>query len=289
MSPVVRGLELLRVPETIAGPLAAAIVFVGTFVILVVLGRLFLLPIVSRLLDRRGLDEHTRKPMMRISSALVVFGALVIAFGLAGLQGLLLAFAGVAAAGTLAVGVALQSVIRNFVAGVFIYIDEPFRLGEWIEWDDRAGVVQDIRLRTTRVRTFDNELLTVPNADLTENVVKNPMAFDSIRQRFTVGIGFDDDISEAISYMIEEAEEHPEILESPEPSVRLTELGDSAVLLESRVWIANPNRADFVRVRGEYGRNVKRRFDAEGIDIPFPIRTLEGEIALQNDLPGATE
>lgn len=266
------------------GTIRSILVFIVAFIVVFVVGRAVLTPIVARLVSRRGFDEHVQKPIMRVSKALVVFLAFLVALGLAGLQGFLLALAGVAAAGTLAVGIALQDVIRNFVSGIFIYIDEPFRIGDWIEWDDRAGVVMDIRLRTTQVRTFDNELLTVPNADLTENVVKNPVAHDKIRQRFTIGIGFDDDISEAIDYMIDVAEEHPDILDDPEPSVRLTELGDSAVLLQSRVWIANPGRADFIRIRGEYGQQVKQRFDEEGIDIPFPIRTLDGEVVLSGDL-----
>jgi len=65
-------------------------------------------------------------------------------------------------------------VIKNFVAGVFIYTDRPFRIGDWIEWQGNSGVVEDISFRVTRVRTFDNELLTVPNHTLTSDVVKTP-------------------------------------------------------------------------------------------------------------------
>lgn len=271
------------VPAELAEPLASAIIFVVGFVVLFLLGRAIVLPLVIRLIDRRGLDDHARKPLVRLTSILVIFVAVTLAFGIAGLGNFLIAFTGIAAAFTLAVGFAMQNVIRNLVAGIFIYVDRPFRIGDWIEWEDRAGIVEDIRLRTTRVRTFDNELLTVPNAELTDNVVKNPVAKDKIRQRFTVGIGFDDDVREASEYMLEEAQTHPEILDDPEPSVRLTELGDSAVILQSRFWIAEPSRSDFVRIRGEYGTNVKRRFGQEGIDIPFPIRTLNGQIAIAED------
>lgn len=276
-------LERLWVPGYAVDPLATAITLVGAFLVLYAIGRAIAVPLIGRLVERRGLDEHASKPVMRGARALVLFGGLVIALGVAGLQSLLFAFTAVAAAGTLAIGFAMQNVISNFVSGVFIYWDKPFRLGDWIEWNDQAGIVEDIRLRTTRVRTFDNELLTVPNSELTENVVKNPVAYDRIRQRFTVGIGFDDDIAAAIDAMVDEANAHDEILEKPEPSVRLTELGDSAVLLQARFWVDEPNRSDFVRVRGEYGARVKERLDAEGIDIPFPIRTLDGEVTLSDD------
>lgn len=273
-------LEELYVPAELADPIESAILFILGFVILYLLGKGIVLPLVHRLIDRRELDAHARKPILKIARFIIIFVAITLAFGVAGLGNFLIAFTGIAAAGTLALGFAMQNVIRNFVAGVFIYVDKPFRIGDWIEWNDRVGIVEDIRLRTTRVRTFDNELLTVPNSELTDNVVKNPVAKTQIRQRFTVGIGFDDDVKEASQYMIDVANEHPEILEDPEPTVRLTDLGDSAVLLQARFWIDEPKRADFIRIRGEYGTQIKRRFDEEGIDIPFPIRTLDGQVAI---------
>lgn len=280
MSPAGEALDTLNLPFGIAEPLGAAIVFLVTFLAIYIIGKSVILSLVDRMLTARGVDRHARVPLIRLTKGGIFFVAIVIAFGIAGLEGFLFAFAGVAAAGALAVGIALQDVIRNFVSGVFIYIEEPFRLGDWIEWDDEAGIVEDVRLRSTRVRTFDNELLTVPNGALTENVVKNRSDEDRIRQRFPIGISFEDDIGDAIEYMVDEAVQHPDILEEPAPQVRLTDLGDSAVVLEARYWVPNPNRADYVRIRGEYGANAKRRLDAEGIDIPFPIRTLEGNVAI---------
>jgi small-conductance mechanosensitive channel len=140
--------------------------------------------------------------------------------------------------------------------------------------------VEDISLRVSRVRTFDNELLTVPNSQLTDGVIKNPVAKDKLRLKFVFGIGYDDDIDTATDIIVKEAEKHNEILEDPAPTVRLTELADSYVGLQSRIWIANPSRADWVRTRAEYVKNVKQRFDAEDIEIPFPQRDLSGDISV---------
>jgi len=175
-------------------------------------------------------------------------------------------------------GFAAQDLIGNFVAGVFILKDKPFEVGDWIEWDGQGGRVEDIDLRVSRVRTFDNEQITVPNGDLANNAVKNPVAYNTLRQKFVFGIGYDDDINAATEYITEEAENHPDILEDPAPSVRLVELGDSDVGLQSRFWIEDPDRGDFVRVRSEYIQAVKERFDEEGIDIPYVHRTLTGEV-----------
>jgi small-conductance mechanosensitive channel len=272
-------LEQFGVPGSLAGPIAAAVVFVAVLVVIYFLGRSLARPLTNRTLERRGLGEHAKRPIRRLVGILVGFVAVSVAFGLAGFGNFLQSLATVAAAATLAVGLAMQDVIKNFVAGVFIYTDKPFRIGDWIEWDDRQGIVEDISLRVSRVRTFDNELLTVPNSQLTDGVIKNPVAKDKLRLKFVFGIDYDDDIGEATDIIVEEARSHPEILNDPEPTVRLTELADSYVGLQSRIWIDQPSRADWVRTRGEFITNVKQRFDDAGISIPFPQRALSGRSA----------
>jgi small conductance mechanosensitive channel len=267
-----------------AQSVTAIIYFVVSFVALYLLGRIFVIPLVKRLLDRKGYDESVKIPLTKITQFAVLFATIGIAFAFAGFGNILTAFATIGAAATLAIGFALQDLLANFVAGVFIFTDKPFKIGDWIEWDggSYSGVVEDIDLRVTRVRTFDNELLTVPNSVLTDDVIKNPVAKDKLRIQFLFGIGYDDDIHRATEIIIEEAERHADILDVPEPSVRLTELGDSSVGLKSRFWIADPARGDFVKTRGEYVTAVKERFDEEGIDMPYPYRNLAGGIEISN-------
>jgi small-conductance mechanosensitive channel len=260
----------------IADPIGYAVQGIIVFILLYIVGKAFVMPLLDRTLDRRGLDTHAKKPITKVAFFIVVFIALAVAFGAAGRGNILTSLATIAAAATLAVGFAMQDVLKNFVAGVFIFTEKPFRIGDWIEFDDQSGVVEDISLRVTRLRTFDNELLTVPNSQLTDNVVKNPVDADKLRLKFVFGIGYDDDIEQATDVILEEARAHDGIMDDPEPSVRLTELGDSSVGLQSRIWISNPSRADFVKTRAEYVQNVKQRFDEEGIDIPYPHRTLTG-------------
>ncbi len=274
-------------PSEAVGFVAGAVKFVAAFLALYLIGRIVVVPLVTRVLDAREVDSHVRRPLLKVARFAVVFFAISIAFGFAGYGNILTSIATIGAAATLAIGFAMQNVIGNFVAGVFIFVEEPFRIGDWIEWDGNSGVVEDISLRVSRVRTFDNELLTVPNSQLTDNVIKNPVAKEQLRMKFLFGIGYDDDIERASEIIVEEAEAHPDILDDPAPTVRVTELADSYVGLQSRVWIADPSRADFVRIRGEYVTSVKERFDEEGIDIPFPTRTLEGALEL-SDVPTPT-
>ncbi|KAA9398083.1 mechanosensitive ion channel family protein [Haloarcula sp. CBA1130] len=278
VQPLANLLQGFGVPA--AGSIASAIVFVVVFVLVYILGKAVVLPIVDRSLKSRDLDTHARRPLKKVVSIGIIFVAISVAFGMAEYGNFLQSLATIAAAATLAIGFAMQDVIKNFVAGVFIYTDKPFRIGDWIEWDGNSGVVEDISLRVTRVRTFDNELLTVPNSNLTDGVIKNPVAKEQLRLKFMFGIGYDDDIDKATEIILEEARDHPEILDDPEPSVRLTELGDSSVGLQSRIWIDDPSRADFVKTRGEYVTSVKERFDAEDINIPYPNRTIGGGLEM---------
>ena len=262
------------------GPLTGfvidAAIFLGIVAAAYVLQKAVVTPLTERIFDRQGLDEHARRPLQKIVAFLVLFAGVTVAFGAAGYQGFLRSLATIAAAATLAIGFALQDVIKNFVAGVFIYTDKPFRIGDWIEWKDNSGVVEDISFRVTRVRTFDNELLTVPNHALTSDVVKNPVAKKTLRLKFVFGIDYEDDVEKASEIIVEEAEESDAILDDPAPSVRLTELADSYVGLQSRIWIDDPSRADFVKARADYVKAVKRRFDEAEISIPFPQRTVSG-------------
>jgi Small-conductance mechanosensitive channel len=269
--------------EPLADAVFSAVTFVVAFVVLLLVGRVVVSPLVRRVLERRNLGSHARKPLMKITNFVIVFAALAVAFAVAGYGNLLTSIATIAAAATLAIGLALQNVIRNFVSGVFIYIEKPFKMDDWIEWENGtySGVVEDISLRVTRVRTFDNELLTVPNSNLTENVVKNPVEAGRLRLKFVFGIGYDDDIGKATDIIVEEAEAHDGVLDEPAPSVRTTELGDSYVGLRSRIWIENPSRADFVKTRSEYVEKVKNRFDEAGIEIPFPQRDLSGVVEMR--------
>ena len=277
---IARILARVGLPDTVAGLLGQVIAFLAVFVVVYLVGRSVLIPLINRMMTARDLEPHARRPIRRLLLVLVVFVGVTAGFGAAGYPDFLRSLATIAAAATLAIGFAMQNVLQNFVAGIFIYTDKPFKIGDWIQWDGNSGIVEDISFRVTRVRTFDNELLTVPNSSLTDGVIKNPVAKNRLRVQVPFGIGYDDDIEAATDIILEEARDRDDILEDPAPTVRLTELGDSSVTLTSRIWIDDPSRSDFVRTRAEYVQTVKRRFDDAGINIPYPNRTLGGELTI---------
>ncbi|SFR32617.1 mechanosensitive ion channel family protein [Halogeometricum limi] len=269
------------IPELLAqyGELVGKVIaFVLAFVVVWAIGRIVLVPLAKRLLKERGYDETVRSLADNVLGALALILALAVAFTVAGFGSVIAAFATLGGALALAIGFAAQDLLGNFVAGVFILKDKPFEVGDWIEWNDMSGRVEDIDLRVSRIKTFDNERITVPNGELANNAVKNPVAFDKLRQKFVFGIGYDDDIDHAKSVIVEEAERNDDILADPAPDVRVTELADSYVGLQSRFWIADPSRADFVKIRSDFVQAVKERLDAETIDMPYPYRQLTGEV-----------
>ena len=274
--------ELVAQYTELIGQLVA---FVVAFVVVYVVGRFLLVRLVDGALRARGMDQTIRGVAKKTTGAIVFVGAIAIGLAAAGLPSFLTAAATLGGALALAIGFAAQDLIGNFVAGLFILKDKPFDQGDWIEWADGEGVVEEIRLRVTRVRTFDNERITVPNSTLANNAVKNPVAYDTLRQKFVFGIGYEDDIDEATEIIVEEATANEGILDDPEPSVRVTELGDNAVGLQARIWIADPSRSDFVRTRSEFVQTVKERYDDAGIDMPYPHRQLLGEV----DVAGGEE
>ena len=268
---IANAVDIAAIATTVIG-------FVAGFLAVLLLGKYALVPGLRRVVRSRGFDEAVLSLGTNVLNAVVWVAAIAIGFAVAGYGGFLSAFAVFGGAIALAVGFAAQDLLGNFVAGVFILKDKPFAVGDWIEWDGNSGRVEEIDLRVSRVRTFDNELVTVPNGDLANNAVKNHVAYDTLRQKFVFGIGYDDDIEEATDIIVTKAEAHDEILDDPGVSVRVTELGDSAVGLQSRWWIDDPDRGDFVRVRSEYVTAVKEAFDDAGIDMPYVHRQLTGSV-----------
>jgi small-conductance mechanosensitive channel len=260
------------------GLVGKVLAFVIAFVVVWFVGRVVLVPLANRVLRERGYDETVRSLADSLFAALALLLALAVAFTVAGFGSIIAAFATLGGALALALGFAAQDLLANFVAGVFILKDKPFEVGDWIEWNDMSGRVEDIDLRVSRVKTFDNEQITVPNAELANNAVKNPVAYDRLRQKFVFGIGYDDDIDHAKSVIVDEARSNPDIMDDPAPDVRVTELADSYVGLQSRFWISDPSRADFARVRSNFVQAVKERLDAETIDMPYPYRQLTGAV-----------
>jgi len=256
------------------------VVFVVAFAVVYLLGRSFTTRLVRGALERRGYDETLIGIAVSTTVAVTAVVAVALAATVAGFGVVLAAFATLAGALALAVGFAAQDLIANFVAGVFIVQDEPFTVGDWIEWNGNSGVVREVQLRVTKLDTFDNQLVTVPNSDLATTAVTNHLANERRRVSYDFGIGYDDDIQQAREAIVEEGASIDGVLDDPPPEAPVADLGDSAVVLSGRVWI-DTDESDFAAVRTQFVESVKERFDAEGLDMPYPNTELSGGIEVE--------
>ena len=182
------------------------------------------------------------------------------------------------------IGFASQKAFSNIISGIFILMFKPFRVSDTIELSDsKKGVVEEITLRHTVIRDYENRRIVIPNSQISEDVIINSSINDeSIRKFVDFGISYDSDIDAAIKIIQEEAAKHPGFLDrrtrvdkknnEPAVLVRVTSLGDFSVNLRAYVW--SPDNDIAYALQCDLLKSVKKRFDHEGIEIPFPYRTI---------------
>jgi small conductance mechanosensitive channel len=201
------------------------------------------------------------------SGAVLVLGLLVAVSQLGIRVGPLLAGLGIAG---FIVGFALQETLANFAAGMMILAYRPFDVGDLIECAGGVfGTVSHMNLVSTTILTIDNRTKIVPNGKIWGDVITNLTAQTKRRVDLVFGISYTDDIPRAEAILSSVVKEHPKVLADPEPLVKLHELGDSSVNFVVRPWCAS---GDYWDVHWDITREVKLRFDREGVSIPFPQR-----------------
>ena len=171
------------------------------------------------------------------------------------------------AAAGLAVGLALKDSLSNFSAGVMLVLFKPFQAGDFVEAGGHSGVIERIRIFNTVMRTGDNREITIPNSQIYGSSIVNFSARDTRRIDLVFGIGYNDDIRKAKSLIEEAFQENGLILTDPKPVIMVLELADSSVNIAARPWV---NSGDYWDVRANLLENVKAKFDANGISIPYP-------------------
>lgn len=270
---------LTRLEELIGAYLSLLdniLTFLLTFVLVYAAGRFVVLPLFGFLMDYRGTERTLREGLESVASLGVIAGGVVIGLSIAGLDFILERAAILVAGFTVALGFAAQNVIGNLVSGVFIVTDPTFNIGDWIRWNEQEGIIEDIRFRSTTVRTFDNEVISVPNSELTVNAVTNPVLNDRLRVPVRISVNYDDDLDTVVRVLGETADDHPKILDRPEPVVRINELGEMIGVV-ALLWIANPDRDTYGRIWSEYAREIVDRLEREGLDLgQTNLRALEG-------------
>lgn len=230
---------------------------------------------------KRALDETSGKFLMRVVTTIVyILGVASILSLIPALEKIgtsILASAGILA---MAVGLASQEALSNFVGGIFIIVGKPFRIGDFIELDSQiVGTVTEITLRHTVIRCSDNRLVIVPNSKINSSAIFNSTLGDTATCSFIeVGVGYNENLDRCIDVMRNEIEKHPLLIDRrtqaeiesgvPKVIIRVITLGDSSITLRAYAWAGSNSHAFILKC--DSFKAIKERFDKENIEIPYP-------------------
>jgi small conductance mechanosensitive channel len=222
---------------------------------------------VQRVMGKAGMDAMLARFLGNILYAVLLVAVIIAAVDQLGVNTTsLLAVFGAAG---LAVGLALQNSLSNFSAGVMLIIFRPFKVGDFIEAAGVNGVVEEVQIFNTLLKTPDNREIIVPNGQIYSGTITNFSARDTRRIDLVFGIGYDHDIKKAKQLIEQIMTADDRILKDPAAAVALGKLADSSVNINVRPWFKSE---DYWPVRADLLENVKAAFDANGISIPFPQR-----------------
>ena len=207
----------------------------------------------------------------------VVFGVIVLFIILSVLNlgesiNKILATAGVLG---LAVGLALQDPMNNLFSGVFMSVRKLYRIGDLVETNNHFGTIVDIDLRATKLKNPTGQLIIIPNKDVIQNSLKNYSSSGERRVDVSCGVSYGDDLDAVEKLVVKTIESLNNTINSKPVEVVFDEFGDSSVNFVVRFWINPNNQTDYLVEKSNAIKAIKKAFDANGIMIPFPIRTLD--------------
>ncbi|MEO8823801.1 MAG: mechanosensitive ion channel [Ginsengibacter sp.] len=182
--------------------------------------------------------------------------------------------AGLGVAG-LAIALAFQDIAANFISGIFISIRKPMHVGDIVKLSDFMGKVEEINLRDTVLRTFQGQMVIIPNKSVFQNPIENYSMLGKRRMDLKIGVSYGDDLEKVKKITMEAIRGLQGLSNSDEATMFYTEFGDSSINYVLRMWIDSVNQPEFLEAGSQAIIRIKRAYDENDISIPFPIRTLD--------------
>ncbi len=254
--------ELISIDRAMSAVQAAIVLIVG-IPILILLARS-----AGKMVER----NYTLQSGMLVRKGIFYCGlVLLIVIELQQLGFKIHALLGAAGVAGVAIGFAAQTSLSNLISGIFLIFERPFQVGDVISIGDTTGAVLSIDLLSVKLRQFDNKFVRIPNESVIKGQVTNITRFPIRRYDINLGVAYKEDIKRAIKILKEVADNNPYCLDEPEPIILFTGFGESALNILFAVWFL---KSDFLNLRNTILGEIKERFDLEGIEIPFPHRTL---------------
>lgn len=233
--------------------------------------------LVAKLMNKRELDSIIVNFVKSIVYGLLMVVVIIAALGQVGIQ--TASFIAVIGAAGLAVGLALQGSLSNFAAGVLIIAFRPFKSGDFIEAAGASGIVEEIKLFSTFIRTGDNKQVILSNSSVVGSAITNYSTKPTRRIDLVIGVSYDADIKHAKAVLTDIAESHPNVLKDPGATIAVLELADNSVNFVVRPWVKT---ADYWPTYFELMETIKIRLDEEKIGIPYPQMDVHIQNAVNN-------
>ncbi|MGP9556306.1 mechanosensitive ion channel family protein [Psychrobacter sp. AOP7-A1-24] len=231
--------------------------------------------IVHKLLGSRSRHQNLVKVFQRVGGALIFFIGFMIAMVIA-VPGFTPAkLIGALGIGSVAIGFAFKDIFQNLLSGILLLISEPFRIGDQIVSGEYEGTVEDIKIRAITIKTYDGRQVVIPNSDLYTSALTVNTAYKQRRLQVAVGIGYEDDIETAKAEIIKALDKIESVSKKATPSVIATGFGGSSIDLMVRWFIEDGTQAHKVASIHQVIVGIKDSLDAAGVNIPFPIRTID--------------
>jgi small conductance mechanosensitive channel len=225
----------------------------------------FAVTLVRKSLKKAKMDDMLVSFVGNISYTLAMAFVIIAALSELGVE--TTSLAAIFAAAGLAIGLSLQGSLSNFASGVLIVAFRPFKKGDFVEVAGTSGVISDISIFTTTLKTGDNKTVIIPNGGITSGNIINYSTEKTRRIDMVIGCGYDDDLKKTKALLIKLLTADKRVLKDPEPSVALSELADSCINFNVRPWVKSE---DYWSVRSDLLLAIKEAFDKEGISIPYP-------------------
>jgi small conductance mechanosensitive channel len=223
--------------------------------------------VIKRMMAKGNVDEILVSFVGNLTYIALLAFVIIAALNQLGIQ--TTSFIAIIGAAGLAIGLALQGSLANFAAGVLMIIFRPFKVGDYIEGAGVAGAVEKVHIFTTQLKTPDNKTIIIPNAKIMGDNITNYSAKDTRRVDMVIGVGYGDDLKKVREILEDILAKDDRILKDPAPTIGVLELGDNSVNFAVRPWV---KREDYWGAYFDVTETVKRRFDEEGISIPYPQR-----------------
>lgn len=230
---------------------------------------------IDKLAESSSITEHQSEVAYHVADVGIAAGAATVILTIWGVN-LTNIFIG-AGAITAIVGLAARETLAAMIAGFVLLFSRPFRVGDWIAVDadddeNRSGIVTDVTIFNTKIQTFSDEYVLIPNDAITSSQLKNLSRNDQLRVDVEVGIDYEADIEHARDVMVDAVSDLDSIKSSPNPQAVAKRFGDSSIVLELRVWIGDPTMRRKWKAQTDAIEAIKVAFDREGITIPYPQR-----------------